>query len=66
MANAQNYWGSKELPWACNGRRLKRELSMECDASGVGIGVVLLHEGHTIAYFSEKLKGAHLNYSTYD
>ncbi|RDX98145.1 Retrovirus-related Pol polyprotein from transposon 17.6, partial [Mucuna pruriens] len=28
--------------------------------------VVLLQEGHSIAYFSVKLKAAHFNYSTYD
>ena len=32
----------------------------------MGIGVVLLEEGHPIAYFSEKLKGSHINYSTND
>lgn len=26
-----------------------------CDASGVGIGGVLNHEGHLIVYFSKKL-----------
>jgi len=31
-----------------------------------GIRVVLMQEGHPIAYFSEKLNGAILNYSTYD
>ncbi|WP_368856874.1 RNase H-like domain-containing protein, partial [Mycobacterium tuberculosis] len=32
----------------------------------MGFWSVLLQEGHPIAYFSEKLKGSHINYSTYD
>ena len=43
-----------------------KTFKLECDASSVGIGVVLLQGGHPIAYFSEKLHGASLNYPTYD
>jgi len=43
-----------------------KTFEIECDASNIGIGAILLQEGHAIAYFSEKFKGSHLNYSTYD
>ncbi|RDX91146.1 Retrovirus-related Pol polyprotein from transposon 17.6, partial [Mucuna pruriens] len=39
---------------------------IKCDASRVGIKVVLMQESKPIAYFSEKLSGAKLNYSAYD
>ena len=39
---------------------------LHLDASKVRIGVVLSQNSKPVAYFSEKLSGARLRYSTYD
>ncbi|KAI9200175.1 hypothetical protein LWI28_003734 [Acer negundo] len=43
-----------------------KAFEISCDASGVGIGGVLSHEGHPVAFFSKKLNSAKQKYSTYD
>jgi hypothetical protein len=43
-----------------------KTFELECDASEIRIGGVLLQEGKLIAYFSENLSESSLKYSTYD
>lgn len=43
-----------------------QKFTIECDASGLGIGAVLMQGGKPIAYMSKALKGRTLHLSTYE
>ena len=43
-----------------------QQFVIECDASGIGLGAILLQQNQPIAYFSAALKGSTLLLSTYE
>jgi hypothetical protein len=45
---------------------LQKSFDIYCDASRLGLGCVLMQEGHVIAYASRQLRKHELNYPTHD
>src|SRR5207244_7509815 len=45
---------------------MNKEFSVYCNASGQGIGCVLMQDGHVIAYASRQLRKHEQNYPTHD
>ena len=43
-----------------------KPFELQCDASGEGVGVVLMQDKHPIAYESRKLRGPERSFSIYD
>ena len=45
---------------------IEKPFDVFCDASGIGLGCVLMQEGHVIAYASRQLRKHDENYPTHD
>jgi len=45
---------------------IEKPFDVFCDASGIGLGCVLMQEGHVIAYASRQLRKYEVNYPTHD
>jgi mRNA-degrading endonuclease HigB of HigAB toxin-antitoxin module len=45
---------------------MEKSFSIYCDASGQGLGCVLMQDGHMVAYASQQLRKHEVNYPTHD
>ena len=45
---------------------ITKPFEVYCDASNVGLGFVLMQDGHVIAYASRQLTNSEVNYPTHD
>jgi ribonuclease HI len=45
---------------------MEKPFSIYCDASGQGLGCVLMQDGHMVAYASRQLRKHEVHYSTHD
>jgi hypothetical protein len=45
---------------------MEKPFAIYCDASGQGLGCVLMQDGHVVAYASRRLRKHELNYPTHD
>jgi hypothetical protein len=45
---------------------MERPFSIYCDASGQGLGYVLIQDGHVVAYASRQLRKHEEKYPTHD
>jgi hypothetical protein len=45
---------------------MEKPFSVYCNASGQGLGCVLMQDGHMVAYASQQLRKHEVNYSTHD
>jgi ribonuclease HI len=45
---------------------MEKSFSIYCDASGQGLGCVLMQDGHVVAYASRQQRKHEVHYSTHD